>query len=145
MPSFLTKGIRSPSSGNDLEALSYSFMNCTYRRGMPGNNSISIHRLWFLLYIYSHKARTAAFGSNYLDSLSPAPVIGNLADNSNDPVKESAADITGSCSEDDTNSYCDDEQIPDEWYAKQNPMAGWAGYKHPKWGGYLDNLSKNDN
>ena len=30
---------------------------------------------------------------------------------------------------------------PSEHYAKNNPGAGWAGYKHPMFGGYLDALS----
>ena len=29
---------------------------------------------------------------------------------------------------------------PDEWYGKSNPMASWKGYRHPKFGGYLDSL-----
>lgn len=30
---------------------------------------------------------------------------------------------------------------PDDHYAKKHPGAGWAGYKHPRFGGYLDALS----
>ena len=30
---------------------------------------------------------------------------------------------------------------PDDHYSKDNPGAGWAGYKHPMYGGYLDNLA----
>jgi len=52
-----------------------------------------------------------------------------------------------------TNSYLDSlktaapldfdlSQAPDEHYAKDQPMAGWAGYKHERWGGYLDNLQQ---
>ena len=33
---------------------------------------------------------------------------------------------------------------PDDHYAKHNPGAGWAGYKSPKFGGYLDGLSRTD-
>lgn len=29
-------------------------------------------------------------------------------------------------------------------YAKNNPGAGWAGYKHPLYGGYLENLKQNN-
>lgn len=32
---------------------------------------------------------------------------------------------------------------PDDHYAKNHPGAGWAGYKHPNFGGYLDNLNEN--
>ena len=32
---------------------------------------------------------------------------------------------------------------PDDHYAKDHPGAGWAGYKHPQFGGYLDNLNEN--
>jgi hypothetical protein len=54
-----------------------------------------------------------AFSANYLESLPRAPEPPN------------------------------DEQtaIPDEHYSKNHPMAGWAGYKHKRWGGYLDNLA----
>ena len=30
---------------------------------------------------------------------------------------------------------------PEDHYAKKHPGAGWAGFKHPQFGGYLDNLS----
>ena len=32
-------------------------------------------------------------------------------------------------------------ETPDDHYAKVHPGAGWAGYKHPMYGGYLDNLA----
>ena len=32
-------------------------------------------------------------------------------------------------------------EIPDDHYAKDHPGAGWAGYQHPMYGGYLDNLA----
>ena len=32
-------------------------------------------------------------------------------------------------------------RTPDDHYAKYHPGAGWAGYKHPMCGGYLDHLS----
>lgn len=35
------------------------------------------------------------------------------------------------------------EITPDDHYAKNHPGAGWAGYKHPQFGGYLDNLNEN--
>ncbi|CAJ1970225.1 unnamed protein product [Cylindrotheca closterium] len=31
-------------------------------------------------------------------------------------------------------------RTPDDHYAKHHPGAGWAGYKHPMYGGYLDHL-----
>eukprot|EP00593_Proboscia_inermis_P005596 CAMPEP_0171318146 /NCGR_PEP_ID=MMETSP0816-20121228/86103_1 /TAXON_ID=420281 /ORGANISM="Proboscia inermis, Strain CCAP1064/1" /LENGTH=63 /DNA_ID=CAMNT_0011812285 /DNA_START=152 /DNA_END=343 /DNA_ORIENTATION=+ len=34
------------------------------------------------------------------------------------------------------------KRTPDDHYAKEHPGAGWAGFKHPQYGGYLDNLSK---
>ena len=33
---------------------------------------------------------------------------------------------------------------PDDHYAKENPGAGWAGYQHPLFGGYLNNLKLNN-
>lgn len=32
---------------------------------------------------------------------------------------------------------------PEDHYAKNHPGAGWAGYKHPQYGGYLNQLSSN--
>lgn len=32
---------------------------------------------------------------------------------------------------------------PNDHYAKHNPGAGWAGYTHPLYGGYLNNLKQN--
>lgn len=44
-----------------------------------------------------------------------------------------------------TDSYYSIEDVmartPEDHYAKQNPGAGWAGYKNPMYGGYLDHLS----
>lgn len=34
-------------------------------------------------------------------------------------------------------------ETPDDHYAKDHPGAGWAGYKDPMYGGYLDHLSSN--
>ena len=31
-------------------------------------------------------------------------------------------------------------RTPDDHYAKHHPGAGWAGYRHPMYGGYLDHL-----
>ena len=36
------------------------------------------------------------------------------------------------------------EGIPEEHYAYHYPMAGWAGYKDKRWGGYLDHLQGNE-
>lgn len=36
------------------------------------------------------------------------------------------------------------EETPDDHYAKDHPGAGWAGYKDPMYGGYLDHLSNSD-
>lgn len=33
---------------------------------------------------------------------------------------------------------------PADHYAKHNPGAGWAGYNHPLYGGYLKNLKQNN-
>ena len=33
---------------------------------------------------------------------------------------------------------------PEGHYAKNHPGAGWAGYKDPQFGGYLDNLKENN-
>ena len=36
-------------------------------------------------------------------------------------------------------------ETPDDHYAKDQPGAGWAGFKHPMYGGYLEHLSdRND-
>ncbi len=36
------------------------------------------------------------------------------------------------------------EETPDDHYSKDHPGAGWAGYKDPMYGGYLDHLSSNN-
>ena len=36
------------------------------------------------------------------------------------------------------------ENTPDLHYAKKHPGAGWAGFRHPLYGGYLDNLRDGD-
>jgi len=40
-------------------------------------------------------------------------------------------------------AICFIDDIPDEHYAKDHPGAGWAGYTHQKYGGYLERLSEN--
>lgn len=46
---------------------------------------------------------------------------------------------------DNTSTSVDLENVmnstPDDHYAKEYPGAGWAGYKHPLFGGYLDALA----
>ena len=36
-------------------------------------------------------------------------------------------------------------ETPDDHYTKDHPGAGWAGYKDPMYGGYLDHLSSSEN
>ena len=78
--------------------------------------------LWVLFLVYA----AAAFGPSYLDGLS------SKADQQN----QQHFHYFGMHDESDKNEM----EPPDEWYAKAKPMAGWAGYKHERWGGYLDNL-----
>jgi len=77
---------------------------------------------------------TTAFSSHnnaYLESLSKSVAATSSAAESNLPLHRNQ-DVSLS----DTSTM-----IPDEHYSKDHPMAGWAGYKDPKWGGYLDNLA----
>lgn len=81
------------------------------------------------------KRAIAAQSTNYLDSISgPTASAKNAGKISNtEDVKKSRQSI---------NSLKDvAAATPSEHYAKDNPGAGWAGYKHPMFGGYLDALS----
>jgi len=61
-----------------------------------------------------------AFAPSYLDSLSVVTM---------DDTREASV------------AFLEENEAPDEFYGKHNPMASWSGWKHPQWGGYLDHLS----
>lgn len=64
---------------------------------------------------------------NYLDSLnSSAPVVGSGCIPNDIDLEQSYV-----------------AEIPPDHYSKRNPGAGWAGHRHPKFGGYLNNLKQN--
>lgn len=62
--------------------------------------------------------------TNYLNSLPSKPI----------PKEEVSSNNLDGISKD----------TPNDHYAKNNPGAGWAGYKNPMFGGYLDNLSSSN-
>ncbi|VEU42934.1 unnamed protein product [Pseudo-nitzschia multistriata] len=64
--------------------------------------------------------------SNYLDSLTPKS------------TEIPPPTMQGTAPEEDTTT-----EIPDEHYSKAHFGAGWTGYKHPLYGGYLDHLNDN--
>jgi hypothetical protein len=70
---------------------------------------------------------------NYLDSLSTNENV--IPDDSSTlrPFQSPISDLKQTAT-----------QTPDEHYAKENPGAGWAGYQHPMFGGYLNNLKQNN-
>lgn len=63
--------------------------------------------------------------NSYLDSLKPtsSASFGNSRQDEFDSMEDVIA------------------RTPEDHYAKHHPGAGWAGYKHPMYGGYLDHLS----
>jgi len=70
------------------------------------------------------QSTAAAFGSRaYLESLSAQPT-----EMSNVEVEK----------------FLGENEAPDEFYGKHNPMASWEGWKHPRWGAYLDNLGEDN-
>lgn len=69
----------------------------------------------------------------YLKRLGPKQVTGNQAG------KPAARSWSSSA------SSSEKVEAPDEWYGKSNPMASWEGYRHPRFGGYLDSLQKTGN
>jgi len=123
-------------------------------------NSSWYNRLIVLANILFVAAEAFQANSNYLDSLS----------SSNKPLGDD--ETTSSSSKSNTNDYLLNSlmhqhptlplplpspqlqaatdlkdvaaETPIEHYAKENPGAGWAGYKHPMFGGYLDNLKNTE-
>ena len=83
------------------------------------------------------------WGFSYLDSLStpqsklPTVATKSTGDYFDSLQHQSASDATIDCA----NII---EETPDDHYAKEHPGAGWAGYKDPMYGGYLDHLSSSD-
>lgn len=79
---------------------------------------------------------------SYIDSLSapqstPPPTIAKTAGSYLDTLQQSTTNTGADWS--DTIAA-----TPDDHYAKDHPGAGWAGYKDPMYGGYLDHLSSNN-
>ena len=62
--------------------------------------------------------------TNFLDSLSSKSLFGSSSFASETRTPQQAM-----------------AETPDEHYAKEHFGAGWAGYKHSLYGGYLDNLN----
>lgn len=75
---------------------------------------------------------------NYLDSLS-----GGSSPASTAVATFSSTSKTGEGVEPSESLPSPHADIPDEHYSKDHPMAGWSGYAHSQWGGYLDNLNCN--
>ena len=79
---------------------------------------------------------------SYIDSLSapqstPPLIVGKTAGSYLDTLQQS----TTSTATDWSDTIA---ETPDDHYAKHHPGAGWAGYKDPMYGGYLDHLSSNN-
>jgi len=65
---------------------------------------------------------------SYLDSLCTTSNKGDILEERRDEIQ----DLTKIRS-----------KTPAEHYAKKHPGAGWAGFQHPQFGGYLNNLGEN--
>lgn len=91
-------------------------------------------------------AIVAGFQVNYLNTLSApkkAPIIssGNTNKYLNSLGSEPSPTQHSTLPPVDLNQVA--IETPLDHYAKENPGAGWAGYKHPLFGGYLDRLKEN--
>jgi len=94
-------------------------------------------------------------GGSYLDSLSQAPSHDSERSSTTSEylssLTQGADSVFGNKAHDIVNPkpvIFDLDQTaastPEDHYAKNHPGAGWAGYKHPQSGGYLDNLKENN-
>lgn len=90
------------------------------------------------------------FSTNYLNALSTQPASpDDQLQQQQTPVKVAASTAPSTHRNAySNNSHLDNlqkvaEETPDDHYAKNHPGAGWAGYKNPMFGGYLDNLNEN--
>ena len=88
------------------------------------------------------------FSTNYLNSLPTQPTSSGHLEQQQAPEKPRASSTATKQNAYFNNSHLDNlqkvaEETPDEHYAKDHPGAGWAGYKNPMFGGYLDNLNEN--
>jgi len=92
--------------------------------------------------------------TNYLNSLPTTPITDEVGEGDKGNVVDSGAPgapgapaapahILPSWNQNSNNLQEVARNTPDEHYAKEHPGAGWAGYKDPMHGGYLDNLSEN--
>lgn len=66
--------------------------------------------------------------STYLESLSNEPIPNDIQPVNQRPVFVDLEIVSA--------------ETPSEHYAKNHPGAGWAGYHHPMFGGYLNNLNQ---
>jgi hypothetical protein len=99
--------------------------------------------------------QACAFSSNYLESLTKsndkvskpsANYLDSLTTNRNGAIQNSDG-VSDAPIEKSIRPIFDLQDVsaetPSDHYAKKNPGAGCAGYHHPMFGGYLDNLKGN--
>ena len=108
------------------------------------------------LLLFLHITFVAAFTSNYLESLSHASgtttasavdYLDSLSTSHKSSTASSPVKHTTPIKQPKAMPIFDlqkvAEETPSDHYAKKHPGAGWAGYHHPLFGGYLDHLKKN--
>ena len=74
----------------------------------------------------------SSLSADYLSSLS------RQTSDTTHPSQSGTNAVTGS-----PNDHLRNDDIPDDHYSKNHPMAGWRGYANSQWGGYLDSLPSN--
>jgi len=96
---------------------------------------------WIIFFM----AGATAFSPDYLSSLSKKT---NTNDIIHQPTTRQIDDIDNTNIQHGQNNNNmntnEQDEIPNEHYSKDYPNAGWRGYANSQWGGYLDNL-KRDN
>jgi len=145
-------------------AIERNLITCNYRTEqallfiapfLSGRFSIRNSSMIFFFVLISAFLVDVSALSNYLDSLSaPKRAIAAPPPSTNyvDSISERTTSAKNAGKTSDTKDVQKARQplhdlqdvaaaTPSEHYAKNNPGAGWAGYKHPMFGGYLDALS----
>mmetsp|Transcript_41749 Transcript_41749/g.100523 ORF Transcript_41749/g.100523 Transcript_41749/m.100523 type:complete len:219 (-) Transcript_41749:580-1236(-) len=78
--------------------------------------------------------------NHYLDSLKPTSSASIHNTRGQDYHENEKNQFQDNSMEEDAMMTMIAKNTPDDHYAKHHPGAGWAGYKHPMYGGYLDHL-----
>ena len=115
-----------------------------------GGTKIMLSFLFFS-FLVSNTEVVRGFSSNYLDSLAESNVaparnfnyLDSLCRDSTQTDNFQPKETQMSPPSNNVDLEKVAAETPSSHYAKRNPGAGWAGYQHKKFGGYLNNLREN--